>query len=248
MMQSKLSKFCICAFILLANAFVAPVTGQTESVEDRALLYSQAIYGNGFLDSDQVVELLAGRPSEILGLLSIELYEQENSIAHLIAKRGHISSLFHLLERLTPGDRAQMAKRLNNSYKDGLLVQHRIVMGSSSLYWIRQFQNLGLDFSIPPKSDQAVDALKHAVINRWGEETDAYSKYLALTNGAKSLNEDSFEYSDTKQRIKKITYLYRSKPRPIAPAQNDALLEHLPKLKPTRPFPTSPKSTPHPPR
>ena len=152
---------------------------QAQETNDAKLILD-AIYANGLLSNAEVMELLHDQDT---GVLFAELYGQENAILHLIAKRGYTSSLYVLLLQLPAESRQAAVARLNTSFENHFLVQHYIIIGMQSPYWIEQFRELGLDFSIPPDTEEAVKRLKSAVMIRWGSETEAYQAHLALVKG-----------------------------------------------------------------
>ena len=152
---------------------------QAQETNDAKLILD-AIYANGLLSNAEVMELLHDQDT---GVLFAELYGQENAILHLIAKRGYTSSLYVLLLQLPAESRQAAVARLNTSFENHFLVQHYIIIGMQSPYWIEQFRELGLDSSIPPDTEEAVKRLKSAVMTRWGSETEAYQAHLALAKG-----------------------------------------------------------------
>ena len=152
---------------------------QAQETNDAKLILD-AIYANGLLSNAEVMELLHDQDT---GVLFAELYGQGNAILHLIAKRGYTSSLYVLLLQLPAESRQAAVARLNTSFENHFLVQHYIIIGMQSPYWIEQFRELGLDFSIPPDTEEGVKRLKSAVMIRWGSETEAYQAHLALAKG-----------------------------------------------------------------
>ena len=152
---------------------------QAQETNDAKLILD-TIYANGLLSNAEVMELLHDQDTDVL---FAELYGQENAILHLIAKRGYTSAFYVLLSQLPAEGQQAAIARLNTSLENHFLVQHYIIIGMQSPYWIEQFRELGLDFSIPPDTEEAVKRLKSAVMIRWGSETEAYQAHLALAKG-----------------------------------------------------------------
>ena len=63
---------------------------QAQETNDAKLILD-AIYANGLLSNEEVMELLHDQDTDVL---FAELYGQENAILHLIAKRGYTSALY----------------------------------------------------------------------------------------------------------------------------------------------------------
>ena len=174
---------------------------QNETVQEKAKLFGDVIYGNGFINTNQVIELVGSNPKGTMPVLTATVYKQENNLSHLLAKRGHIAALFHLIDKLDSDEKTQLVERLNHSYKEGLLIQHRVLLFAYSPYWIRQFESLGFDFSAQVRGQRKP---RDTVVFRWGEESEAY-RYIRNIKTSENSNKLSSE--GTAKLIEKINYL-----------------------------------------
>ena len=193
----------LAAFLLIFGFNLGKnVDAQNRTTQEKVVLITDAIYADGLMRSDNIVELVASSSQDTLGILTAT----DNYICHLLVKRGHITALFYLMERLDDSERTKLVKRLNDSHLDGLLVQERVVLHTCSPYWVHQFQNLGLDFSIPFNSDKDQQNLEKSVVARWGKKTEAYMAYLSIKNGSANVSKGSLSVSETAKLTKDITY------------------------------------------
>ena len=201
-------KFIVFPVIIGINC-CGHVKAQSETVQEKAKLIAGAIYGNGVMNANQVIELVGSNPEETMPILTATVYQQENNLSHLLAKRGHIAALFHLIDKLDPVEKTQLVKRLNHSYKEGFLIQHRVLLFAYSPYWIRQFESLGFDFSAQVKMDGGQKKLRDIVVLTWGEESEAYRYVRNIKNRKTSEDSNNLSSEGTTKLIEKINHVQR---------------------------------------